>query len=471
MDRDVTFPSIRADAKLAAFVSVVCFAPLCASALAQRSPAPPANSPSSASSQSKPQQASGVTADPLAPLLAQAQAALDRNDFSAAIPLLQKIAEARPNDALPHFELGFAYSGLKKNAEAIPEYRRAIALDPNLAPAQLNLGIALLDSDPAAAAESFATAAKLLPGQARPIYLMGQALDRSGKRSEAIEQYRGALALAPKDDAILFALARALLADKQSAAAESAFRQLLALKPDSAPAQLGLAETLLSERKTAEAVDAFRDYLLKSPYDRHARFERAAALQNLNRSDESLAELDQLDKLDQLGPGASPGVESLTLRGAIYMQQKKWSEAAAAFEKALAVPSSDGADAQLHLWMGHTKMELHDYAAAEKELRRVLELAPANFDALRELVSVYYLSGQYEATVSTLDLLAQHETPGALDWFFRALSCDKLGRKPEAAAAYRRFLDMDRGERPDQEFQAQARLRLLLRELGRSSGK
>jgi tetratricopeptide (TPR) repeat protein len=466
--------SIRAGRSLLNLASIALFASLHASS-APRQNSRPASGNSQSSQPAKPQQTSGATADPLAPLLAQAQAALDRNDFSAAIPLLQKIAEAKPNDALPHFELGFANSGLKKNAEAIAEYRRAIALDPNLAPAQLNLGIALLDSDPAAAAESLATAAKLLPGEAKPVYLQGEALERTGKRSEAIERYRAALALAPNDDAILFALARELLADKQSAAAESSFRQLLALKPDSAPAQLGLAETLLGERKTAEAVDLFRDYLLKSPDDRHARFERAAALQDLNRSDESLAELDQLDKLDQLGPGASPSAESLTLRGTIYMQQKKWSEAAAAFEKALAVPSSDGADAQadvqLHLWLGHTKMELHDYAAAEKELRRALELAPANSDPLRELVSVYYLSGQYEATVSTLDLLAQHETPGALDWFFRALSCDKLGRKPEAAAAYRKFLDVDRGERPDQEFQAQARLKLLLRELGRSSGK
>lgn len=467
--RDVMLSSICAQLELAALVLVVYFAAFHPPALkSQASPAAPGNPRSSAASQSKPQQAPGASADPVAPLLAQAQAALDRNDFAAAIPLLEKIAGAKPNDALPHFELGFAYSGLKKNVEAIPEYRRAIALDPNLAPAHLNLGIALLDSDPAAAVEAFASASKLLPGQARPIYLMGEALERSGKRSEAIAQYHAALALTPKDDVILFALARALVADKQFAGAESSFRELLTLKPDSAPAQLGLAETLLGERKTAEAVNVFRDYLVKSPEDGHARFERAAALQDLNRADESLAELDQLDRLNR---GTSPSGEALTLRGSIYMQQKKWSEAAAAFEKALAASSNAQADAQLHLWMGHTKMELHDYTAAEKELRRSLELSPANFDALRELVSVYYLSGQYEATVSTLDLLAQHETPGALDWFFRALSCDKLGRKPEAAAAYQKFLEMDRGQRPDQEFQAEARLTLLLRELGRSPRK
>ena len=422
----------------------------------------PANSPSSPSSPAKPQQAPALGADSLAPLLAQAQDALDRQDFAAAIPLLQKIAAAKPADALPHFELGFAYSGLKKNPEAIAEYRRAISLDPNLAPAHLNLGLALLDSEAAAAEASFRRAAQLLPGQARPLYLLAEALERSGKRPEAIEQYRAALALAPKDDAVLFALARALLAGGQTSAAESDFRQLLALKPDSAPAQLGLAESLLSQQKTAEAVDAFREYLLKVPDDRHARFERAVALQDLNRFDESLHELDLLDE------GAPPGAESLKLRGSIYLQQKKWTDAAASFQKALA---ASPADAQLHLWMGQTKMELHDYTAAENELRRSLELAPANSDALRQLVGVYYLSGRYQATLSTLDLLAQRETPAPLDWFFRALSCDKLGRKPEAAAAYQKFLELDRGERADQEFQAQARLKLLLRELGRTSRK
>ncbi len=411
---------------------------------------------------SKPQQVSPSPADSLAPLLSQAQEALDRKDFAAAIPLLEKIAAAKPGDALPHFELGFAYSGLKKNEEAIAEYRRAISLDPKLAPAQLNLGLELLDSDPLSAAESFRRAVELLPGQARPLYLLGQALEHGGKRSEAIQQYHAALALTPKDDAILFALSRALLADGQFGPAEANFRQFLLLKPESAAAQLGLSESLLRQQKTAAAADALAQYVQKVPDDAHARFELAAALEDLNRFDESLQELDQLERR------AAPTGDSLKLRGSIYLQQKKWSDAAASLEKAIA---ASAADPQLHLWLGQAKMELRDYAAAEKELRRCLELSPGNPDALRQLVSVYYLSGQYEPTISTLDLLARRETPGALDWFFRALSCDKLGRKAEAADAYRKFIEMDRGERPNQEFQAQARLTLLQRELSRTRGK
>lgn len=420
--------------------------------------APMAHGQSAHAAQAKPQSAAR-DADPLATLLAQAQDALDRKDFAAAIPLLEKIAAARASDALPHFELAFAYSGLKKSAEAIAEYRRAVSLDPKLAPAHLNLGLELLESDPISAADSFRRAAELLPGQSRPLYLLGQALERGGRRSEAIQQYHAALAITPKDDAILFALSRALLADGQLAPAEANFRELLVLKPDSAPAQLGLAESLLSQQKTAPAAEALADYLKKVPDDTHARFELAVALENLNRLDDSLHELDQLDQ------HAAPAPDSLKLRGSIYLQQKKWPDAGASLEKAVAASPDD---TQLHLWLGQAKMELHDYAAAEKELRRCLELSPGNSDALRQLVPVYYLSGQYGPTISTLDLLAKRETPAPLDWFFRALSCDKLGRKAEAAEAYRKFLELDRGQRPDQEFQAQARLELLLRELSRS---
>lgn len=445
-------PPIRAHRKFAALALLALLMPLPSGS----QPTPQQSSTPAAS------QKANEKEDPLAPLLAQAQEALNRKDYAAAVPLLEKIVAAKPGDALPHFGLGVAYSELQKNPEAIAEFRKAISLDPKFPPAHLNLGLLLLDSDPAAAAASFQRAAELLPGQVRPVYLAGEALERGGKRADAIAQYRAAATLAPKDDSILLALARALLADGQSSAAESSFRQAFALKPDSAPAQLGLAESLLRQQKAAEAVDILKDYLQKTPDDRRARFERAVALQNLNRLDDSLAELDQLDA------SAATSAESLKLRGSIYMQQKKWTDAAAAFAKALAASPDD---AQLRLWMGHTKMELRDYPAAETELRRSLQLAPANPEALGELASVYYLSGQYDAVVSTLDLLAQHETLTAINWFFRALSCDKLGRKPEAAAAYRQFLDLDRGERPDQEFQAQARLRLLLRELSRSSGK
>ena len=70
----------------------------------------------------------------------------------------------------------------------------------------MNLGLVLMDSDPAAAADAFRHAAELQPTESRPRFLAGFSLEHAGKFPEAIEQYRAALALSPKDYEAHFAL-------------------------------------------------------------------------------------------------------------------------------------------------------------------------------------------------------------------------------------------------------------------------
>ena len=120
----------------------------------------PAKSPATSTPQEK--------EDPLAPLLRQANEAIDKMDFAAALDPLQKYIAQRPDEAYPHFQLGYAYAGLKRAEDAKSEFSRAIALDPKMAAAHLNLGLVLMDSDPAAAAEAFRHAAELQPTESRP---------------------------------------------------------------------------------------------------------------------------------------------------------------------------------------------------------------------------------------------------------------------------------------------------------------
>src|ERR1700688_2532380 len=107
----------------------------------------PAKQPANSSPQEK--------EDPLAPLLQQANGAIDKMDFAAALDPLQKYIAQRPDEPYAHFQLGYAYAGLKRPADAKSEFSRAIALDPKMAAAYLNLGLVLMDSEPAAAAEAF----------------------------------------------------------------------------------------------------------------------------------------------------------------------------------------------------------------------------------------------------------------------------------------------------------------------------
>src|ERR1700676_4096021 len=167
----------------------------------------PAKAPGNSSPQEKPQE----KVDPLAPLLQQAKDAIDKMDFAAALDPLQKYIAQRPDDPYAHFQLGYSYVGLKRSEDAKSEFSRAIAIDPKMAAAHLNLGLVLMDSDPAAAAQAFVHAAELQPAESRPRFLAGFSFEHAEKFPEAIEQYRAALAISPKDYEVHFGLGRVLL--------------------------------------------------------------------------------------------------------------------------------------------------------------------------------------------------------------------------------------------------------------------
>jgi Flp pilus assembly protein TadD len=400
--------------------------------------------------------------DPLAPLLQQASDAIDKMDFAAALDPLQKYIAQRPDEPYPHFQLGYAYAGLKRAEDAKREFSRSIALDPKMAPAYLNLGLVQMDSDPAAAADAFRRAAELQPTESRPRFLAGFSLERAGKIPEAIEQYRAAVALSPNDYAGHFSLGRALLRANDAAGAEEQFRTAVALNANAGPAKLGLGTALLAQGKYEAASDALAEYLKLAPGDKSAHSDRAVALLNLDRYDDALAELDLATA------GAAPSADALKMRGEIYMHQKKWKEAGDALKQAVMLAPQD---AEAAAWMGRVDIELKDYPAAVQILQQVYARDAQNADALRDLADAFYLSENYAAALEAMDRLAKLETPRPGSWFVRAICYDKLARKSEAIEAYQKFLDQDNGQHDTQDFQARQRILVLQKELSQSKKK
>jgi len=167
------------------------------------------------------------TAVALNNLQAQAQAAMDRKDYEAAVQAYQEYLAKKPDDATVHYDLGYAYTAMQKSAEAKTEYEKAISLDPKMAAAYQNLGLTLLTSDPGAAVAPLQKAAELLPENARAKWLLGTALETSGKLDLAIAQYEAAKKLDDKDSGIRTSLGGALLRAGRPAEAESVFREAL----------------------------------------------------------------------------------------------------------------------------------------------------------------------------------------------------------------------------------------------------
>ena len=391
-------------------------------------------------------------ANPLNELLDEAQRDMDKKDFAAAVEPLQKFIAEQPDVAYGHFQLAYAFTALHKSAEARAEYERALAIDPKMAEAYLNLGVLLIDSDAAASVINLRKAADLLPAQSRPRYLLGVAQERAGDFAGAADSFEGAYRLDPKNPEPIVYLANLYLRLKRFSEAESKFRSVLETQPKDGPAMLGLAQCLDVEKK-AEAADAYRAYLVVQPEDSGARARLVHLLVEKKQYDVAVAELDRAD-----AGTTPPSLDSLRLRAEIQVAQKKWDDAVATLNKAIALAANDGG---LHGEIGRIYLHKRDFAGAEKELKIALHTDPKNLDYWKDLSSSYYLAGDCASTLGVLDEIAKMETPGAGPWFIRALCYDKLNQPKPALEAYQRFLTLDQGQNADQVWQAQERSKVL----------
>lgn len=414
---------------------------------------PPAHLAPKAAPKKTPPGAGRTVNNPLNDLLDEAQSAIDKNDFSAAVPPLQKFIAEKPDVAYAHFQLAFAFTGLQRTDEARDEYKRAIELDPKMAEAHLNLGTLLLNHDSGAAVVPLRKAVELLASQSRPRYLLGVALERSGDVKGATEAFAGALALDPKDFDTTLHLGGLYYNAKRPGEAAARFRAALELQPNAPAALLGLAQSLDADGKP-EAVDAYRAYLKVKPDDGAARSRLVHVLVEKQEFDGALAEL------DAASGGQAATIESLKLRADIQIGQKKWSDAAATLQQAVTAAPND---AKLHGGLGRIQMQLRDYAAAEKELKAALQLDRNNIVFWKDLASTYYLSGNYATALTVMDVVAKVETPGPGAWFIRAICYDKLQQRQPALDAYQKFLELDGNKNPDQVFQAEQRSKVLRR--------
>jgi Flp pilus assembly protein TadD len=389
--------------------------------------------------------------NPLNDLLDEAQAALDKNDYEAAIPPLQKFITEKPDVAYAHFQLAYAYTALKRPDDARQEYERCIGLDPKMAEAQLNLGILLLEKRPADAVAPLRKAVELLPSQSRPRYLLGLAEERSGDLSGAAESFEGAARLDSKDADSLIRLGQIYLLQGRPGDAEGRLRAALELQPKSPEALQGLAQSLEAQKKP-QAAEAYRNYLAVQPGDSVARSRLVHILIEQEKYDEAIAET------GKSAPGQPPTVDDLKLRADIEIGQKELDEAIATLRQAIVLAPND---AQLHGGLGRTYLQKREFAGAEKELKTALQLDRKNLAYWKDLSSTYYLAGNCQATLATLDVIAKAETPGAGAWFIRALCYDKLNQIQPALDAYRKFLELDDNKNPDQVWQANQRIHVL----------
>lgn len=448
----LAWPSLRPSAHSAPLRYLLTLAILAVITLLHLTPATQAQAPSKNQNVTRTRRP-----NPLQELLDRAEKAIAEQKFADAVAALNEFLKEQPTDAYAHFQLAYAHTALGDWRKAVAFYRRAAELKPDMAAAHLNLGLLLYEHDsPQASIEPLRRAAELLANEARPHFLLGTALERAGQPAAAIAEYRAAAALDNKDADTQLALGRVLLNSGKHAEAEAAFRQALSLDESKLSARLGLAQSLVGQQKLAPAAAELDSYLEAQPDDPQAWLQLATLHALAENFDAALQALDRAEK------GAPPTPDTLRLRVDIYVQQKRVDDAILILR---ALVEQDSRDPQARARLGRLYLEKRDFAAAERELLAALQLDATHLDALRDLVSAYYLAEKYEAALRAMDQLAQRESPSAFFWFIRATCYDKLLWKAEAVEAYEKFLALDEGRSHNQGIQARARIRTLKREL------
>ncbi|MGH9378489.1 MAG: tetratricopeptide repeat protein, partial [Terriglobia bacterium] len=301
-------------------------------------------------------------------------------------------------------------------------------------------------------------AVALKPGDPRAHLYAGRAEARAGSTAGAEKEFQEAAHLQPNSGEAFLDLGRLDFKKGDYAGARDAFEKASALDPKLTEAKLGAGLSLENLKQDVLAVPYFEEYLAANPDDTKTRFDLARIEMNLGNYSQGLAGLKEVEK-------QNPSLQGLNgALGDAYAMLQQFPASEKYYRLALAANSGPpGLDRAL----GETLMHEKNFAGAETEFRAALKLDPANRDAANGLAASLYFQKRYADAIPVLLRVVQTPPATLGNYFLLATSYDHLHDLRPAIAAYQRFLSLSQGKDPDQEWQAQQRIKLLKHELER----
>ena len=310
------------------------------------------------------------------------------------------VLKAHPNNPEPLAHIGLLEARQQHYREAVPFYRKALAINPNIPGLRLNLGLALFKADELKEAVSeFKIARKSAPADSpdaqRMTILIGMAYYGLAEYVNAAPYLKEATDRDPNNLKLLLALEHSYLRSNELTYVLDVYRRILKLNPDSAEADVIAGEALDQMKDNAGATEMFR-----------------AAV-----------------KADPRLPNAHFGL------GYLLWTQKQYPEAAKEFQAELA---NDPQYGQAMLYLADADIQMNQIDAARPLLQRVEKLDPSLALAHLDRGIVASEAGQNKEALREF-LLAEKKMPEDVNVHWRlARLYRKLGRKEEAKVEFDR---------------------------------
>lgn len=367
----------------------------------------------------------GFTWGGLSDSCAEATNALADSQTGLTDELAERAIGLCPNGAVGYLAKGFQFEYKGNVTQAIKEYRKAIAADPNLSQAHGNLGLLLLQqgADDDAATEL----SKALTGTPDPRYHRGLAeLLNKGKWSSLLLFHaREAMKGNPDNPDVRTLLGDALTLQGNLELAEKEYTQVLAETPGHERAHIGLAAAYTKKGQLDDAIRELNAAALANPASREihrkladlyqqkgemALADKELQLAGLNPDDAYIDRLMQQGDRYLLARNYEKAIESYE---AVLKKRQGWAEAleklgdaqmaAGRDEDAISaygqVLALDAANPSLHYTLGILNERKGLLDKAEDEYRKSLHYDPKNSDARRRLADIYTLRGNFAQSI------------------------------------------------------------------------
>ncbi|HMQ55287.1 MAG TPA: tetratricopeptide repeat protein, partial [Anaerolineae bacterium] len=389
----------------------------------------------------------------------------------------ERAVDLDPANGSAWFNLGTALDFLGREAEALPAYERAVALEPR-ARHYNSLGDLYNVLDRAdEAVVAYQRAVQLDPTYAWPYHSLGQIYAERGQYAQAAEAYQQAIDHHQTDADRAsswdgFGDVQAALGEPDEAI--SAYRWATVLNPTYAPPWYGLGNVLTGLERFDEAAAAYQSHIRLAPAEPWAYHKLGAIYARQRRYGEAIAQYRQAIDRHALEPDQATAWEAI---GDIYRAQERWPEALDAYSRATArhprLATAWNSIGEIHLLRNHTEpaqraflqaveadpalaeaweslgdiyTRRREYNEAIEAYRRVIALEPQAPWAYNQLGLIYGRQAEYETALDFYRQAAERYVdpqPAAVAWNNMGDIYLKLGDYGQASQVYERATQLD----------------------------
>ena len=331
--------------------------------------------------------------------------------YSEAETAWQTCIKDYPSNPEPYAHLGLLEARQEHYKEAVPHYRKALAMNANVPGLRLNLGLALFKAgDLKEAVLEFSTLLKSTPRDSpeaqRITILIGMAHYGLAEYAEAAPYLKKAAARDQQNLPLRLALAHSCLWSKQFQCVLDVYHEILTLNSESAEADM-LAGEALDEMKDADgAIKMFRAAVQANPREPNVHF----------------------------------GL------GYLLWVQKNFIEAAQEFRAEL---GNDPQHVQSMVYIADTDIQMNHQEAALPLLEKAAQLDPSQSLAHLDLGIIYGDSGRNEEALRELVVAAKLKPDDVnVHWRLGRLY-RTMGKKDDAKAEFNKASSLNKAADDD----------------------